>query len=299
MKTKVLVVLTLLAVLLVPSMACGGHGAPELVFAVFGDSRSNMMSPPISSRLDEVLGRVSETNTSFCIHTGDFYKGAPGNEEDSKWQANLFLKKMERLEIPWYPVMGGHEAEDEGWTVCQELVFEAKPTYYSFDVDNCHFIILDAYMPDAWSSLSQEQMAWLESDLENTRQPHVFVFLHPPLYATGSHMGESFDTDAEVRNQLATLLVRHGVDAVFCGHEHLYSSLRYKGLIQIVTGGAGAPLHKPLPKEVFSHLAELSRYVALATYHYVVVQVKGKEVSIAAYDLEGDVIDKFKIVSKP
>ncbi|MCK4221946.1 MAG: metallophosphoesterase, partial [Dehalococcoidia bacterium] len=176
-----------------------------------------------------------------------------------------------------------------------ELVFEGKPTYYSFDVDDCHFAILDAYMPDDWSSLSPEQMAWLEDDLENTGKSHTFVFLHPPLYPV-CVPGFSLDTDPEVRDQLAALLVQHEVDAVFVGHEHLYSTLRYQGLAQIITGGAGAETHPPLLEEYLPYnLDELSRYKALSTHHYVVVQVKGEEVSIVAYDLQGEVIDQFRL----
>ncbi len=65
-------------------------------------------------------------------------------------------------------------------------------------------------------------------------------------------------------------------------------------------GGAGAPLHVPMREEALSYnynLDELSGYEALATQHYVVVQVKGEEVSIVAYDLEGEVIDQLKIVN--
>ena len=275
-------------------------GAPELVFAVFGDSRGPLSGPPVSPVYDEVLERVNETDASFCIHTGDFYVGAPGSEENSRWQANVFLERIERLEIPWYPVMGNHEADGLGWAVCQELVFEGKPTYYSFDVDDCHFVILDAYTPDDWASLSPEQMAWLKDDLEeNTGKAHTFVFLHPPIYpleAPGDI--RALQLDPEVRDQLAALLVQHKVDAVFCGHQHFYSTLRYQGLTQIITGGAGAPLRAPAPEEYQPYdLDEQSRYKALKTFHYVVVQVKGEEVSIVAYDLEGEVIDQLKIVN--
>ena len=274
-------------------------GAPELVFAVFGDSRGPLSGPPVSPVFDEVLERVNETDASFCIHTGDFYVGAPGSEENSRWQANLFLESIERLEIPWYPVMGNHEADGLGWAVCQELVFEGKPTYYSFDVDNCHFVILDVYMPDAWTSLSPEQMAWLKDDLENTGKAHTFVFLHPPLYSVMEFSYSLvFNVGTEVRDQLAALLVQHEVDAVFCGHQHFYSTLRYQGLMQIITGGAGAPLGTPGGEEYLPYnLDEVSRYKALSTFHYVVVQVKGEEVSIVAYDLEGEVIDQLKIVN--
>ncbi len=149
-------------------------------------------------------------------------------------------------------------------------------------------------------------MAWLENDLTTTVKPHIFVFVHPPLYPTGPHLGESLDIDIEVRDRLAALLTEHQVDAVFCGHEHFYSSFEYRGLMQVTTGGAGAqPLYDYADLEDLTEeneygysLDEITRWKAVKAFHYVVVEVKGNEVEIAAYDLEGYLIDLFSLTSE-
>jgi 3',5'-cyclic AMP phosphodiesterase CpdA len=235
---------------------------------------------------------------------GDFYYGDPDDEKDLRKQAAKFLEEVARLKAQWYPVMGNHEAEGLGWAVARELIFGGQSTYYSFDHGESHFIILDAHMPDSWLSLSEEQIEWLEDDLEATAKPHVFVFVHPPLYPTGPHLGASLDADIEVRDKLAALLKEHEVDAVFCGHEHYYCSFEYRGLMQVTTGGAGSqPLHDyeefhDLEREYGYSFDEISRWKAAKEFHYVIVEVKGTEVEIAACDLEGDIIDQFSLLSE-
>jgi hypothetical protein len=313
-----------LAVALPLSMAPAPAETPELTFAVFGDCRGELCGQPTTSPiLDELLLRqINKSGASFAIFTGDAYGGyqlkslkisdgqiemviMPASEEEAEQQASIFLDKMKQLEIPWYPVIGDHEAVNPtGWNVYKELIFKGEQTYYSFDKGNCHFVILDTYMPEtykpgAWSfaSLSPEQMDWLREDLPNTDKAHIFVSLHSPLYPIGPHIGMSLDDDPEVRDELAELLADYNVDAVFCGHEHLYSRLQYKGVLQITTGGAGAPLAMPRDiREIESLYPGISNYEAISTYHYTIVQVKGEEVSITVYGLKGQVIDQFNII---
>ena len=76
-----------------------------------------------------------------------------------------------------------------------------------------------------------------------------------------------------------------------------------KKLMQVTTGGGGAqPLHSyeddDLEEDYGYNLDEITRWKAVRAFHYVVVQVSGNEVEIAAYNVEGYLIDQFSLTSK-
>ncbi|MCP4607907.1 MAG: hypothetical protein GY845_04235, partial [Planctomycetes bacterium] len=144
---------------------------------------------------------------------------------------------------------------------------------------------------------------WLEYDLADTGKSHIFVFVHAPLYPVGGYFGEALDTDIELRDRLVSLFVQHGVDAIFCGHEHFYASFEYNGLTQITTGGAGGELRTPahleeLIDEFGYSAAQIDRYVTAEKHHYVYVSCTKGVIEVSVYALEGDLIDRFDIGSR-
>ena len=93
--------------------------------------------------------------------------------------------------------------------------------YYSFDYANAHFTVLDTNGATK-DGLGKDQLAWLENDLKNTDAKWKFVLMHKSLYSAGSHA-----TDAEVvamRGQLVKLFAENGVNMVFAGHDHSYTT---------------------------------------------------------------------------
>lgn len=132
-----------------------------------------------------------------------------------------------------------------------------SPSYYSFNVNNIHFIILDSYGADIdpitstrrslWENNSP-QMAWLENDLiqndiavTNTEIFWTVVVLHHPPYTKGSYNSDAIHGEPGVffndgiMNAIANKLVRklenHKVDMVLSGHSHVYErSKQLKGL---------------------------------------------------------------------
>ncbi|MCP4610051.1 MAG: hypothetical protein GY845_15190, partial [Planctomycetes bacterium] len=144
---------------------------------------------------------------------------------------------------------------------------------------------------------------WLEYDLADTGKSHIFVFVHAPLYPVGGYFGEALDTDIELRDRLVSLFIQHGVDAIFCGHEHFYASFEYNGLTQITTGGAGGELRPPadfagLIDEFGYSADQIDRYVTTEMHHYVYVNTTKEGIEVSVYDLEGNIIDRFDIGSR-
>jgi hypothetical protein len=102
--------------------------------------------------------------------------------------------------------------------------------YYSFAVQNVRFFALDSNWPD------RAQLAWLEETLSGSSEEWKICYFHHPLYSDGVKHGP----DLELRVLFEPLLVRHGVDVVFSGHEHVYERLTPQaGVSYFVTGAGG------------------------------------------------------------
>ena len=93
--------------------------------------------------------------------------------------------------------------------------------YYSFDYANAHFVVLNTN--DAGlDGLGETQFNWLKKDLESSTQKWKFVLMHKSLFSGGSH---SYDGEVvAMREQLVPLFAETGVNIVFAGHDHTYTS---------------------------------------------------------------------------
>lgn len=122
--------------------------------------------------------------------------------------------------------------------------------YYAWTWGDALFVVLDPYWNttsrqgnDNWGmTLGEEQYRWLERTLQAAQAPHRFVFIHhlaggrgkdarggvaaAPYAEWGGLNTDGTQGFAEHRPGWALpihpLLVKHGVDVVFHGHDHLY-----------------------------------------------------------------------------
>ena len=272
-------------------------------FVVFGDSQGSFGYVwPVAPNFDNMLRLINEIDVPMAVHVGDFYVGDSLLAMEVDSQAKRFLSDMEVLDITWWPVMGNHDAIGDGWDITKDMIFQGGSTYYSFDTEDSHFVILDAFVPGYEYRVSEEQLAWLENDLNKTNKPHIFVFAHTPLHSLGDHFDGSLDVDIELRDRLANMLVEKGVDVFFNGHEHSYASFEYRGLMQVTTGGAGGQLRSlatlaELGGKYGYNLDEVTRYKTIKALHYVCVTTTEDQIEITAYDLKGTVIDQFTLDS--
>lgn len=130
---------------------------------------------------------------------------AAGNHEDgSNAMANFF-----NYTLP----------TDEDGERLQEDVTDGM--FFSFNYANAHFVVLNTNDANN-NGLGEVQLEWLKKDLANSNAKWKFVLMHKSIFSGGSH-----STDGEVvamRKQLVPLFDQYGVNIVFAGHDHTYTS---------------------------------------------------------------------------
>lgn len=268
-------------------LIAGLLAAPVLAFgwrfASIADSRGsdNGVNTAV---LSKIVNCINNEKVDLVLVSGDLVDAR--NSEQLASQLDTWKSVMSQLKCPYYVSVGNHDIPDSnsedvirakfdmpanGPEGCEELV-------YSFDYKNAHFVCLDSYRRGNHHRL---QLWWLRADLARNRKPHTFVFSHDPAFPKGSHKGSSLDVFPSERDVFWRILATHGCQMYFCGHEHLFARDEKDGVVQVVNGTCGAPIHKGIPNTV-------------GKYHYVVVDVDGPSVRCAAKDENGVAFDRWR-----
>ena len=85
--------------------------------------------------------------------------------------------------------------------------------------------------------------SWVTGQLTQDTRPFMFVFGHSPAYYVVNDTKEngfSIDAHPQQRDIFWKSMVDNNVSAYFCGHAHLYVRGENQGVLQIVSGNAGA-----------------------------------------------------------
>src|SRR5262249_33199089 len=85
-------------------------------------------------------------------------------------------------------------------------------SYYSFTKGDG---IIEFFAIDS-TRFEYLQRQWLEQSLQASQAKWKVAFFHHPLYSSADRHGSDFD----LRADLEPLLVKHGVDVAFAGHDH-------------------------------------------------------------------------------
>jgi hypothetical protein len=102
--------------------------------------------------------------------------------------------------------------------------------YYTYARNNVRFFALDSTLMD------RKQLDWIDASLRDAREGWKICYFHHPLYSDAARHGSSVD----LRLLLEPIFVKHGVNAVFSGHDHVYERVKpQKGIYYFVSGSAG------------------------------------------------------------
>lgn len=141
----------------------------------------------------------------FIIATGDLV-----NTGDKTEEYDGYLAGIRTSTLPWLSVFGNHDA-NKGTDRTANYHRYLGPDYYSFDVGEHHFVVLNSI------HRSEKQTLWLERDLQLLGQDKVRVFFQH--YPPG-------------REELEEL-TGYGARAVLTGHWHSNKIVGYDGLLSL------------------------------------------------------------------
>ncbi|RJP87277.1 MAG: metallophosphoesterase [Desulfobacteraceae bacterium] len=207
-------------------------------FAVISDVRADA--------LNKALKFLDSQRVGLILLPGDFYYDA--QEYYSHFVKFGFDVSPEKTPNGQnlYFTLGNHDAPPAGDDTFTEAIAPCYPkngpvrspqgTIFSFDRDNCHFVITNQYWDNPAGGYADEQLKWIEQDLRASTRTFKFVFGHEPAFPLDKHVGDSLDADPGRRDRFWQILRDNGAHAFFCGHTHNLSHMAKNGVYQIDNG---------------------------------------------------------------
>jgi tartrate-resistant acid phosphatase type 5 len=204
----------------------------------------------------EQMGRTAQSlKSKFVLTCGDNYHGDGVASADSpRWKSEFEdIYNNPSLMIPWYASLGNHDnrgnAEAEIEYSQRSARWKMPARYYTHTekidgTNDALFVHLDtspfvtAYRKKGSEYHVQDQdpkaqVDWLESVLADSRARWKIVIGHHPIYAAAPKHGDTKELIAAV----LPVLLKHGVQVYFCGHDHVLQHLVNGPLNLFVCGG--------------------------------------------------------------
>jgi 3',5'-cyclic-AMP phosphodiesterase len=181
---------------------------------------------------------VDEINQTFTGSLSFVYIPGDVADDGSASAYTVVRRGLDRLTVPWCSIIGDHDVHEKSFD--NYLAFMACAKRYSFQVSGLRFVALNAFdIPDPGSfCLLEEQLDWLESELQQAEERRQSVVLLLHCYPTDLKRGES---------RLRKLVEWPSVRLIDMGHTHynelandgrtLYTATRSTG--QIEEGAVG------------------------------------------------------------
>ena len=179
----------------------------------------------------EVAGQMASLHQQFrydlVLMVGDSFYGSQRPSDLEQKFARPYRPLLD-AGVVFQAALGNHDVEAS--TVSYPPLNMNGRRYYSFARPGVRFIVLDTNVLDA------EQLRWTEDVLRRATEPWRIAYFHHPLYGNARRHGSNVD----LRVLLEPLLLEHGVQVVFSGHDHVYERLKpQKGIHYFVIGSAG------------------------------------------------------------
>jgi len=203
--------------------------------------------------------------------------------------------------------------------------YDLEKSYYSFDYENVHFIILDTEEPITSPS---EQFNFLLSDLESTKNDSeinwIIVMMHRPMHSDGTHFHSKdigqhltglnlrFNHMLLWKTTLQPIFDYYNVDLIIQGHNHFYErSFPLKsnnmiseiddshyvdpdGQIYLTVGSGGHSLHNNVIQKSESSVKQIKKFGFLN----LELSSDGNTINGTFVDLNEEILDEFYIQKK-
>lgn len=230
------------------------------------------------NKLEECISVMNKEKVDFLIQLGDFKdQNEPPDEKSTLEYLERINNTFSKFDGPAYHVLGNHDHDSISKQQFLDRIaipeVSKKSGYYSFDAGGFHFVVLDAnYISSGeeyghgnfdWkdANVPEEQLIWLENDLDSTRNPTV-VFIHQKLDEKEGNQNYCVRNAAIVRERLNA---SGKVLMVLQGHYHPGETTRM-----------GDILYYTLPAAVEGD--------GMANNHYAILEINSNlEVNLTGY----------------
>ena len=247
-------------------------------FAVIGDSGTG--GGPQFDVGRQMAAARTRFPFEFVIMLGDNMYG--------RQQPQDFVDKFERpyaallqAGVLFYASLGNHDDQNNRFYKGFNMGGER---YYTFARKNVRFFVLDS------NQLDPRQRAWLDDALERSEDDWKVCYFHHPIYSDGGRHG----SDVSLRVTLEPLLIKHGVNVVFAGHDHIYERLApQKGITHFVEGASGE-LRRGDVRRAAATAASFDQ-----DQSFMLVEINGDELFFEAIARTGAIVDSGSIPRKP
>jgi predicted phosphodiesterase len=185
-----------------------------------------------TQRSEIALQQVAALNPAFVIHLGDLVQEYPASPSFEQAIAEA-RAQLNRCGIAPHLVAGNHDVGDKTDATMPTHPASAKslafyheqfgPSWYSFNHNACHFIVLNSQILNADLPETQAQWNWFESDLQAHKNQRNFLFFHLPIYLNHLNepgLGHYDNINPPDRERLHNLITTHNIELVLAGHVH-------------------------------------------------------------------------------
>lgn len=182
----------------------------------------------LRANLLTTLTDVERMNPNLLVLTGDFCYKEP-REDVYAWLRH----QIDALGIP-YEIIGGNH-DDIGMMTTgildEDLSNDQSEYYFADELAGRRILYLDS----ASGSISDEQLSWIDQEVQHAAGQDLLVFIHhPPLLAGVPHMDNTYSL--QNYQDLLDILERHPAPVqVFCGHYHVDRSVVWKNVMVHIT----------------------------------------------------------------
>lgn len=208
--------------------------------------------------------RELKCKPEFALMGGDLgFDGNYNTKADFETFIKLYKDGSDEMGIPYYNCMGNHDVL--GWSKARKVSVDDpelgkkmimdrlgwEKSYYSFDRNGWHFVMLDSiypvqadHGPTYEGRIGEEQLEWLAYDLGAAGGRPTVAVTHIAAFCNIGQING--DPEAKAINhmvlrdtkELRTILERHKVKALLQGHSHMIEEYHYNGVWYITSAAA-------------------------------------------------------------
>jgi hypothetical protein len=243
----------------------------SLRFAVIGDTGTGSKQ---QQQLADVMTRYKTAFPfEFVLMTGDNMYGGE-TPADFKRKFSDVYKALLDDRVLFYASLGNH---DESTQRFYEHFNMKGEEYYRLKKRDVAFYALNS------NYMEKRQLKWLEDELAKDESRWKIVFLHHPLYSSGGKHGSS----SGLREVVEPILLKHGVNVVFAGHDHFYERIKpQRGIYHFVSGAGGklrrGDVKKGSPLTALAYDTDMS---------FMLIEIAGDQLHFQVISRTGETVD--------